>query len=227
MVLIFSMDLTSALQKIAICLPGFLLAVVFHEVAHGLMALKFGDETAKHEGRLTLNPASHFDSMGSLIVPMAIFATTGFLFGWAKPVPVNPMRFKKFREGMFWVSFAGPLTNFILAVLSAMAFALMVVFVEPTFYLFEPFAQMLTFSASINMALGIFNLIPLPPLDGSKMVQAFLNYNQSRKFEELGRYSFFILIALMLTGSLSYIFRPGQILINKLLYFFVFLFGQA
>lgn len=221
------MDFSAALQKIAIFLPGFLLAVVFHEVAHGLMALKFGDETAKHDGRLTLNPAAHFDSVGSLLVPMVLFVTTGFLFGWAKPVPVNPMRFKKFREGMFWVSFAGPLTNFILAILSALICALLLVFVDPSFYLFEPFVKMLTFSASINMALGIFNLIPLPPLDGSKMVQAFLDYNQSRKFEELGRYSFFILIALMMTGGLSYIFTPGQVLINKLLYFFIYLFGQA
>ncbi|MDD0852583.1 site-2 protease family protein [Halobacteriovorax sp. GB3] len=221
------MDFTLMFQKIAIALPGFLLAVVCHEVAHGVMALKHGDDTARNEGRLTLNPAAHFDTMGSLVIPLVIFASTGFLFGWAKPVPVNPVRFKNFRSGMFWVSFAGPLTNFILALISAILFAAIIVFVDPQFYLFEPFVQMLSFSAMINMALGVFNLIPLPPLDGSKMVQAFLDYNSARKFEALGQYSFFIIIGLMLTGGFHYIFAPGQILINKLQFFFMYLFSQG
>lgn len=198
-----------SIQRMALQIVPFFMAVIFHEVAHGWVANRWGDSTAKDYGRLTLNPVPHMDLMGTVILPIMMMSMgTGVLFGWAKPVPIDPSRFKKFRPGLFWVSVAGPMMNFILAAVSAFAFALLNKYMPENFYLTEPLTGMAYISVSLNFSLGIFNLLPIPPLDGSKIIESFLPYNALRKYEQFAQYSFWILMALLLTGALSILSGP-------------------
>jgi Zn-dependent protease len=200
------------IYNIAIGFPGFLFAIVFHEWAHARMALYFGDETAMYQGRLSLNPAVHADPIGTLLFPLIGAATGGVMFGWARPVPVDPRRFKNHKAGIFWVSFAGPLANIILAIVSALGFALAYHYL-PTDFAYRGVLQgMLRSSLLINLVLAVFNLLPIPPLDGSKMVTTFLDYNQARKYEELGKYSFILILVLWMTNALSYLMYPALVL---------------
>jgi Zn-dependent protease len=197
------------IQRMALQIVPFFMAVIFHEVAHGWVANRWGDSTAKDYGRLTFNPVPHMDLMGTVILPIMMMSMgTGVLFGWAKPVPIDPSRFKKFRPGLFWVSVAGPMMNFILAAVSAFAFALLNKYMPADFYLSEPLTGMAYISVSLNFSLGIFNLLPIPPLDGSKIIESFLPYNALRKYEQFAQYSFWILMALLLTGALSILSGP-------------------
>ncbi|AYF43354.1 peptidase, M50 family [Halobacteriovorax sp. BALOs_7] len=206
------------INKLTLALPGFLLAISFHEFGHGWMAKRYGDDTADRLGRLTLNPAPHIDLVGTVIFPLvAIFA--GWIpFGWAKPVPVDVRRFKNIKSGLFWVSFAGPGANLLLMVFSALLFGMVYAYVPATFSLKSQFIQMLEYSVMINVVLAVFNLIPFPPLDGSKMVAAYLDYNTARKYEELQRFSFVFILVLWFTPILGYVIRPvmglGLILMN-------------
>jgi Zn-dependent protease len=208
------------LQMLSIQLVPFIMAVVFHEYAHGVIAHRWGDNTAKKAGRLTLNPIPHIDPVGTLLFPIINMLTgMNLLFGWAKPVPIDPRLFKKYRHGLFWVSLAGPGMNFLLAILSAVVFCGIHAWMNPEFYLFEPLVAMAYVSVSLNYALGIFNLIPLPPLDGSKVIEAFLPMETARKYESLSRYSFFILIALLFTGAFTVLSYPIRFCTNLTLYF--------
>lgn len=197
------------IQMLSIQLVPFILAVVSHEYAHGWIANRWGDNTAKLQGRLTWNPVPHIDPIGTLLFPMInMLSGMNLLFGWAKPVPIDPRQFRKYGPGLFWVSLAGPGMNFILAVISSIAFCSIYRWVPHDLYLYEPLIGMAYISVSLNYALGIFNLIPLPPLDGSKIVEAFLPLRLAQKFETLTQYSFFILIALLFSGALSFLSYP-------------------
>lgn len=211
--------------RLAIGIPAFLLAIVFHEAAHAFMAYKFGDDTAKMAGRLSLNPMVHYDLVGTIIFPLVGAMLGGAMFGWAKPVPVDPRRFSRPRAGIFWVSFAGPLANIILAIFSAFLFAFMQAKVGQDFYFHDIFSQMLIQSVYINVILAVFNLIPFPPLDGSKMVSTFLSYESARRYEDLARFSFLFVIVLWTTPVLQYLIRPaimaGQNLVNVFYRFLV------
>lgn len=223
-------DINSILFNIAQSLPGFLLAIVTHEAAHAWMANKFGDPTAKNEGRLTLNPAAHYDPWGTIFFPL-FAAVTGFaMIGWAKPVPIEVRNFKKVRPGIFWVSFAGPLSNLILGTLSAIILALIATQVSTGWEFYSISLQMLRYSVFINFILAFFNLIPLPPLDGSKMVSSFLRGEALFKYEGLARYTpmfFIIVMVLSFMGihTLSYLLAPAQMLANYLMFSFIGLFG--
>lgn len=197
------------LQMMSIQIVPFFAAIVFHEFGHGWMANKWGDKTAFESGRLTLNPIPHIDPIGTVAIPI-INMVTGIplLFGWAKPVPINPTRFKKYRPGLFWVSLAGPGFNVLLAIISALVLGLWVRFTPQSFFLFEPIQHMMAASISINYALAIFNLVPLPPLDGARIVDSFLPYNASRKFAVLEQYSFWILLALLWSGTFTLLSGP-------------------
>lgn len=205
--------LDNFIYNLALGLPGMLIAVVVHEVAHGRMALHFGDPTAKVAGRLSLNPLVHLDIFGSVIMPLLGAWLGGVMFGWAKPVPIDVRNFrppaKKIRQAIFWVSFAGPLSNFILMIISALLCAIIYVKVPASFYLYEPLIKILTQSVYINTIVGTFNLIPIPPLDGSKMVISFLSYKAQIKYEELSRFSLIFLLILMFSGVARYIFMPA------------------
>ncbi|MEN9604619.1 MAG: hypothetical protein RJB39_304 [Candidatus Parcubacteria bacterium] len=144
-----------------------IVSIVAHEVAHGIAALAQGDPTAKHAGRLTLNPISHIDPVGSILIPiLCAISSPGFMFGWAKPVPINPYNFKNHRWGEAIVSFAGPLVNIIIA----LVFTALIRFapISAGFALFSAYVVI------INIVLAIFNLIPIPPLDGSKILFALI-----------------------------------------------------
>ncbi len=207
--------------NVAINLPAFLLAIVFHEWAHARVALWFGDDTAYRDGRLTFNPAVHADPIGTLVFPLIGAAMGGIMFGWARPVPVDPRRFKNHRSGVFWVSFAGPGANILLSVVSALAFAAVVTMMPQTSEYYRLAYDMTRNSILMNLVLAVFNLIPFPPLDGSKMVTSFLDYNQARKYEELQRYSFVFLLVLWFTNIFSYLLYPAIWFGEKMMNMFI------
>lgn len=204
-------DFIHRVQYAMLQMPPFLFAIVFHEFGHAFVARRHGDHTAEQLGRLTLNPIPHLDPIGTILFPLINMLTgISFLFGWAKPVPINYNKLRPYRSGLFWTAFAGPGTNIILGLLSALVFILMIRFVPSDFYLYVPLIEMSKSAIYINYALAIFNLIPLPPLDGSKMLESFLSFEATRKFEQIQRYSFFILLGLLWTGALSIVLWPVE-----------------
>jgi len=224
------MDVQKILFTIAQSLPGFLLAIVAHEFAHGYMAKRFGDDTAEKQGRLTLNPAAHIDPMGTIVFPLIGVVLGWAVIGWAKPVPIDIRNFKNFRKGIFWVSFAGPLANIILGVGSAFIYAIVATQVPQNFEYFGIILQMLSYSIFINFLLAVFNLIPLPPLDGSRMVSSFLKGEAARKYENFAKYTpmiFMGIIALSMMGvhTLSRVLAPATMIGQKLTMYFLYLLG--
>lgn len=163
-----------------------IMSVVVHEVAHGYSALRLGDPTAKLQGRLTLNPFKHLELFGSFIVPL-ITSLSGIGFGWAKPVIINPYNFKNRKTGELIVALAGPLSNICIAVI----FALVIRFVPIS----APFLYISSMIVAINLSLAVFNLIPIPPLDGSKIIFAFITEEQREMME---RYSMFLFLIVIL-----------------------------
>lgn len=167
-----------------------ILSVMAHEVAHGAAAYAFGDPTAKNQGRLTLNPLKHIDIFGSIVLPFLLYIThAGFLFGWAKPVPYNPYNLRNRRLGEFCVSIAGIVTNFLIA----LAFAIIIRFAV-ALSLSQPVIDLLIYIILLNVTLGIFNLIPIPPLDGSKILFTLVPYRYEHHLIALEKYGFFFLI---------------------------------
>lgn len=203
------MDFEARLQMMTLQIVPFFGAIIFHEFAHGWVAKLWGDRTAADSGRLTLNPLSHIDPVGTVLIPV-INMITGFplFFGWAKPVPINPTRFRKYRQGLFTVSLAGPGMNIVLAFVCAIGFAAFLRFVPENFSLYKPLALMLQYSISINFMLAAFNLLPIPPLDGAKIIESFVGYNGSRMLAEIERYSFFILLGLLWFNVFSFLQGP-------------------
>jgi Zn-dependent protease len=168
-------------------------SVIIHEVAHGYIALLNGDPTAKLYGRLTLNPLPHIDPVGTILVPaLLLFSHSGILFGWAKPVPVNPANFRNYRTGEFSVSAAGPLSNFFLAVLFAQLL--------PWTMNNEGAAILCTYGVKINLILMLFNLIPIPPLDGSKVVMPLLPRSLQQLYVQLEPVGFVLILLLLYSG---------------------------
>lgn len=220
-----NIEFASIIQRIAVGAPGFLAAIVFHEAAHALMALRFGDSTAKEQGRLSLNPMVHYDLIGTVIFPLIGALVGGVMFGWAKPVPVNPSRFKKVNKGIFWVSFAGPLANVVLAIISAFLLAIFLTQIPKGFFFYEVFVQMLYTSLIINIVIAVFNLIPFPPLDGSKMVSTFLDYETAQKYDNLQQYSFVFILILWMTPIFSWVLLPARLASQQVLNFFIYLLG--
>lgn len=197
-----------ALFGLLVSIPGVLLAITFHEFAHGYAAYKLGDNTAKNEGRLSLNPMDHLDPIGTL---MLLFAG----FGWGKPVHVNPTNYTRkisMEKGEAIVSLAGPLTNIILAFLLALAYEAFIKFASVEFLLSTVgniIKLMIGVSISINIGLGVFNLIPLPPLDGSKIIMPFLPYNAKQWFRNNEQIFYIIFVVIWITGIASIIISPA------------------
>lgn len=176
--------------ELAIRIIIFLFSVVFHEVAHGWTAYALGDPTAKYAKRLTLNPLKHLDPVGSILVPLFLVLTRSpFLFGWAKPVPVNPRNFKDQKYGGAKVAIAGPLANISLALI----FGLILRFL-PALYIIPGLASIFLYIVQINLILAVFNLIPVPPLDGSHILFTFLPRNAEKIKIFLSQYGLFVLI---------------------------------
>ncbi|MGC9385385.1 MAG: site-2 protease family protein [Hydrogenovibrio sp.] len=211
----------SIMQKIAIWTIPVLLAITLHEAAHGWVASKLGDKTAEMLGRVTLNPLKHIDLVGTIIVPIALLVLGGFVFGWAKAVPVNTRNFKNPARDMAWVAVAGPMSNLLMAIgwavvakigydLSAGAGSV------------DNIGQFLAYSGmagvAINLVLLVLNMIPIPPLDGSRVVSAFLPNGLAYTYNRLEPYGLFILLGMMFLGVLGPIISgPYQALQGYLL----------
>jgi len=176
------------------------MSVVIHEVSHGYVAFILGDKTAHYEGRLTLNPLKHLDPVGSVIVPILTYLSTGVSFGWAKPVPYNPYNLRNQRWGEAWVAAAGPLSNILIATI----FGLALRFGADTFS--ASLIQIASLIVLLNIGLACFNLVPIPPLDGSKILFAFLPYRWRGIREALERYS--LILVIVFVFFLSWVLSP-------------------
>lgn len=196
------------IQQFLIWAIPALFAITIHEVAHGWVALKCGDRTAQMLGRLTLNPLKHIDLLGTVILPIALFFIGGFIFGWAKPVPVNPRNFKKFRLNNAMVAFAGPGANFIMMILWALI-AKGATFLAAS----NPWPAQVLFNMGVagmmvNVILAVVNLIPIPPLDGSRILASGLSPHAARVYSRIEPYGIWIVFLLLVTGGLSHFLTP-------------------
>jgi Zn-dependent protease len=194
----------NVIQEIAVYAIPVLFAITVHEAAHGYVARMFGDNTAYVLGRVTLNPVKHIDPIGTVVVPLGMVLLTGFMFGWAKPVPVDWGSLRKPKRDMIWVAAAGPGVNLAMAVVWALLYRVLSAagVQENYFYLV---AQA---GISVNLVFMALNLLPIPPLDGGRIVSGLLPTRMSIAYSRIEPYGLFILLALMFTGALSFFLRP-------------------
>jgi len=199
--------MNSFITQLIILAPPLLFALTFHEFAHGYVAYRLGDPTAKNAGRLTLNPLKHLDPIGTI----AFFFIK---FGWAKPVPVNPTNFRNPRKDMLWVALAGPMTNLALALISAIITKTLWFLASSLPYsaiaeaILVPLNAMLIASVWINLVLCIFNFLPIPPLDGSRILTGLLPQDLAISYMKIERYGFIIILVLAFSGVLSKVILP-------------------
>ncbi|MCL6583904.1 MAG: site-2 protease family protein [bacterium] len=222
------------IKIISISAIPILLAIILHEISHGWMANRLGDPTAKHAGRLTLNPIPHIDIFGTIILPtLLIFTQSGIVFGYAKPVPINPYNLKEPKKDMILIAGAGPLANLILAVLSALVLRTLSLFDPSILYssmvrrlnlghsILYPLALMCTKSIQINVVLGLFNLIPIPPADGGRIVAGLLPQRQAEIYNKIEPFGMIILFTIIFfddqLGILSRTLYPMISILTRLL----------
>lgn len=192
------------IQEIAVYAIPVLFAITVHEAAHGYVARMFGDNTAYVLGRVTLNPVKHIDPVGTIAVPLGMVLLTGFMFGWAKPVPVDWGSLRKPKRDMIWVAAAGPGVNLVMAVVWALIYrTLSAAGVQENYFYLVAQAGI-----SVNLVFMALNLLPIPPLDGGRIVSGLLPSRMSIAYSRIEPYGLFILLALMFTGALSFFLRP-------------------
>lgn len=211
------MNELSTIQRIVVWIIPVIFAITVHEVAHGWVAKKKGDNTAFMLGRLTLNPIKHIDIVGTIILPgLLLISGTGFIFGWAKPVPVDSRHFKNPKKDMALVAVAGPVSNLLMAVGWALVIRLAVM-IESEFVTL-PMIYTGIAGISINLILALINLIPIPPLDGSRILSAILPNKWAWQYNRLERYGFLLLLALLWSNGLSYILGYPMFIAQKLFF---------
>jgi len=219
------LDFSSIARQIIISAFPILIAITFHELSHGFVAYRLGDPTAKMMGRLTLNPIAHIDPIGTILMPLMllIFTNGQFVFGYAKPVPINPMNFKNPKRDMAISAAAGPVTNIILAILSALILHFLL---NPLLNFLPgyisnivilPLLMIFTYSALVNIVLACFNMIPIPPLDGGRVLTGLLPYKQAVSFSKIEPFGFLIVILLIVTNIANYFIVPFIFLFVNLL----------
>lgn len=224
-------DLAHKIQMLAVTALPIILAITFHEAAHGYVADRKGDPTAKLLGRLTLNPLAHIDPWGTLLLPAMLFLFTGFVFGYAKPVPVNFMNLRRPKADMVWVAAAGPLMNLFLALGFGLALKLLGGVAGPgsfmsqsgggaehSFEVMQPISQMLFYGVLINVWLMVFNLLPIPPLDGGRVLVGLLPHPASDRVAAIEPFGFLILLGLLFLDPTHLIQRVLTSISSVLIY---------
>lgn len=221
------MDLASILHRVSVVALPILVAITFHEAAHGFVAHRRGDPTAKYLGRLTLNPLAHIDPFGTILLPLLLYlmpllltGQPGVVFGYAKPVPVNFMNLRRPKSDMIWVAAAGPMTNLALAVLSGVLLRVLLGLgglgggdvdlldrQRSAFAVVQPLAHMLQYSVFINVALMLFNLLPIPPLDGGRVMVGVLPGASSERLARMEPYGMLIIFMLLFLDPLHLVYR--------------------
>ncbi|OGT82992.1 MAG: peptidase [Gammaproteobacteria bacterium RIFCSPLOWO2_02_FULL_61_13] len=210
------MEEFSLIQKITLGVVPVVFAITVHEVAHGWVASRLGDQTARLLGRLTLNPIKHMDPVGTVILPLLLLVFGGFIFGWAKPVPVDWRNLRRPRRDMALVAVAGPGANLVMLLIWAM-FGRYLIAQQGTWGdAVAPWFYMVGVGITINIALIVLNLLPLPPLDGSRIVAALLPPRQAAQYNGLERWGILILLGLLATGILNQIMLPPMRFIYQL-----------
>jgi Zn-dependent protease len=200
-------DMDRIIQGIAIFTLPVILAITLHEAAHGYVAKLYGDLTAYAQGRVTLNPLRHIDPMGTIVVPLLLLAVSSpYLFGWAKPVPVNFGNLRHPKRDMLWVAAAGPGANLLMAFLWALVFKFGLAIPESNFS--EPMLLMGQAGILVNVILLVLNLLPLPPLDGGRIAVSLLPHRIAYRFAQIEPYGFIILLVLLFTGVLGAVIGP-------------------
>lgn len=222
------LDFSNIGRHIVVSAFPILIAIVFHELSHGFAANRLGDPTAKMMGRLTLNPIAHIDPVGTILMPLMLIVLTNgqFVFGYAKPVPINPANFKNPRRDMAISAAAGPVMNIVLAIGSMMVLKFVIVPLSlalpesATSTILEPLLLILQSSVVINVVLAVFNMIPIPPLDGGRVLTGFLPHKQAASLSKIEPFGFIIVIFLIATGIANYFVLPLVNLILGLLQLF-------
>lgn len=210
------MDIAALIQNISIAALPVVLAITLHEAAHGYVARHFGDPTAWQAGRISLNPLRHIDPFGTVLLPLILFVMNSpVLFGWAKPVPVNFSRLRHPKRDMLWVAAAGPTVNLLMALAWAGLYKLSLLIPANVYSL--PLEKMSGIGISINLALMVLNLLPLPPLDGGRIAVSLLPHPLALKFARLERWGFLILLVLLYFHVLDYIMWPFVALFTNLI----------
>ena len=215
------MDFSALVQSLSIAALPIVFAITLHEAAHGYAARLFGDPTAWLLGRISINPFRHIDPIGTVLVPAVIVFTSYlaldsvFIFGWAKPVPVNFGRLRNPKRDMLWVAGAGPAANLAMALVWALIFKM--VLSMPVHAYSLPLAEMARVGINVNIGLMVLNLLPLPPLDGGRIAVSLLPYPLAVKFSRLERWGFPILLVLLFVGLLDDIMRPFVAALKKLI----------
>ena len=195
------MEELSLIQKIIVWGIPVLFAITVHEAAHGWVAKQYGDNTAWMLGRLTLNPLKHIDPVGTILVPGLMLAFTGFVFGWAKPVPVNTRNLRNPKHDMALVALAGPVANFLMALAWALVIRVAIIIDTAEFSL--PLMYVGVAGITINLILALLNLLPIPPLDGSRILSWALPGRWNRYYNQFEKYGFYLLVLLMMTSGLD------------------------
>ena len=192
------------MQTIAVYAIPVLFAITVHEAAHGYVARMFGDNTAYVLGRVTLNPVKHIDPIGTVVLPLGMALFTPFIFGWAKPVPVDWNSLRHPKRDMIWVAAAGPGVNLVMAILWAILFSvLQMVGVQERF-----FFEVAQAGVSVNLVIMALNLLPIPPLDGGRIVAGLLPHDLSNAYSRIEPFGLFIIVGLLVTGALSFVLQP-------------------
>ena len=204
------MDFNEVIKGILVYGPSMILAITLHEAAHGYVARHFGDSTAYMLGRVTLNPMKHIDVVGTIVVPLLVgfFSNWRFIFGWAKPVPVNFNNLRNPKRDMLWVAAAGPLSNVVQMLVWAVIAKMLILFTSPTGLVAPFWLPVALAGIGVNIVFAILNLFPILPLDGGRMLASVLPGNLSYRYQATERYGMIILLALIFTGVLGMFLGP-------------------